>query len=66
MYMYASGQLTVSQLLKGSPKCKIYKVYMQHTCSSSTLAQSNILQYIFGWASALHLHNLNALNTKLV
>ncbi len=27
-------------------------MYLKYTCNSSTLAQSNILQYIFSWTSA--------------
>ncbi len=34
----------------------IISVYLKYTCNSSTSAQSNILQYIFSWTSAL-LHN---------
>ncbi len=47
---------------KAHSKCKIFKVYLKYTCNSSTLAQSNILQYIFSWTSAL----TKALSTKLV
>ncbi len=28
-------------------KCKIFNVYLKYSCNSSTLAQPNILQYIF-------------------
>ncbi len=37
-------------------KCNIFKVYLKYTCNSSALTQSNLLQYIFSWTSALLPH----------
>ncbi len=44
---------------------KIFKVYLQYTCSSSTLTQSNILQYIFSWIFSITSAQLKCIKHKI-
>ncbi len=61
-----SLKCVLMSLLMRINQSKIFKVHLKYTCNSSTLEESNILQYIFSGTSALLPHKESALSKKVV